>query len=312
MLKWIDNKFIFVAGDDWYRRRAQDDASVWFKSIARKARRGKNGSTQQGCYAVTPKGELLRFINTSDPKKFTVTMLEALKLWDGVVQDKKVTIPEMKNFDYKVNVPPIDPSKDVLIKVQSRALTEKDGKLERWNSNGKAGGKPAVGHLWIKQAEWQSIVQNFKTMEVGETTPLTKRLIHRIAKFHLIDNTRGEGPAWESKDLKHAKVTLTRVKNGFAIRGMFLLTNQKKSLSHSTELSGEITINQSTARPVSWTMIAYGKHRGEGKYTRNARPGAQPLGFTFEFLPASKIRPIDLVPPQHMRWQRGYWEAEKH
>lgn len=310
IIKWLNKNCIAVVGDNWYRRRAKDEASLWFRSVAQKAGRGKNGSTQQGSYLTTSQGDLLAFINTSDPDRFLTAMLKGKKKWKQ--QGKgKLNIPDMKNPDYTVNVRPIDPAKDIVVEVQSRALTETNGKITRWDSQGKVGADAALGHLWIKQSEWAEFTKGMSQLKVGQKLPFPKRITTRIAKFHLIDNTRGEGPAWKKDEIKTAELHLTKTSKSYKVVGKFNLETKDKSRSFSGALSGTLVVEKGTpARPKIWTMTVYGKHSGEGRHTKNARPGAQPLAFTFEFL--SNPKPLDLVPPQHMRWQKGYWEAERH
>lgn len=237
-------------------------------------------------------------------------MLKGTKKWKQQGQEK-VSIPDMKNPDYTVNVRPIDPAKDIVVEVQSRALTEKNGKITKWDSQGKVGADAALGHLWIKQSEWAEFTKGMSLLKVGQKLPFPKRLTTRIAKFHLVDNTRGEGPAWKKDEIKTAELYLTKAPKGYGVVGKFKLETKDKTRAFSGVLRGVLILERGSAfRPASWNMTVYGKHSGEGRYTRNARPGAQPLAFTFGFL--SKPKPLDLVPPQHMRWQKGYWEAERH
>ena len=49
-------------------------------------------------------------------------------------------------------------------------------------------------NLWIRKDEHQSLVR-------GELPDSLKR---RIARFHLIDNTRGEPPMWDDADIPKA------------------------------------------------------------------------------------------------------------
>ena len=312
IIKWLNDDCISVVGDDWYRRRAKDDASVWFSGIARKAGRGKNGSTQQGSYLVTANGDLLAFINTSEPEKFILSMMQGKKRWKQLKPEQRTaTIPAMQTHDYKVNVKPIDPAKDLVIKVQSRALSETDGKLTRWDSQGQVGSKATLGHLWVKQSEWAGFAHELKQLADFEHLDIPPFLSHRIARFHLNDNTRGEGPAWKNSEIKKVAFECIKLDDGYDIRGSFQLETANKTRSFSGSLQGKLILEKgSSLRPKSWRMVAYGKHSGEGPHTRNARPGAQTLAFNFDFLP--KPKPLDLVPPQHMRWQQGYWQAEKH
>ncbi len=310
IIKWLNENCIAVVGDNWYRRRAKDEASIWFRSVAQKAGRGKNGGTQQGSYLVTPQGDVLAFINTSTPDRFLEIMLKGTNKWKQQGKEK-VSIPDMKNPDYTVNVRPIDPAKAIVVEVQSRALIEKNGKITKWDSQGKVGADAALGHLWIKQSEWAEFTKGLSQLKVGQKLPFPKRLATRIAKFHLVDNTRGEGPAWKKDEIKTAELSLTKAAKGYNVVGSFKLETKDKSRTFSGELRGVLEVEKASgARLKSWVMTVYGKHSGEGRYTKNARPGAQPLAFTFEFL--SDPKPLDLVPPQHMRWQKGYWEAERH
>jgi len=67
-----------------------------------------------------------------------------------------------------------------------------DGELCAGTCSFPGGDKAARDHLWLTAEEWKTLIAND---HVGETRRLPDRLVYRLARFHLVDNTRGEPPA---------------------------------------------------------------------------------------------------------------------
>src|SRR5204862_6071869 len=113
----------------------------------------------------------------------------------------------------------------------------------------------------------------------------------RLVRFHLIDNTRGEPPAWRRDEVRSIDLTLTvesvtanHIKmtlSGSALLATAADPTQAKR-GFDAKLSGRLNFDRRKGAFIWFDVVAVGDHWGEATYTRNARPGRQPLGVAIE------------------------------
>jgi hypothetical protein len=142
-------------------------------------------------------------------------------------------------------------------------------------------------------------------------------LVYRVARFHLVDNTRGEPPFWDRAAVRrhHLKLRVAEVTDHrliLRLDGSILITTSadldRADRGFDARLSGVIRYDAQAGKFDRFDLVAVGDHWGEGPFTRNARPGRTPLGVAFEL--ARGDRAADRVPPQGARDMREYWRSE--
>ena len=69
---------------------------------------------------------------------------------------------------------------------------------------------------------------------------LSKSLLKRIARFHLIDNTRGEPPMWKDNEIKKLKGTLQGKNGNSQLRATVHLQSADNKRAFEAELFGHI------------------------------------------------------------------------
>jgi hypothetical protein len=138
-------------------------------------------------------------------------------------------------------------------------------------------------HLWIRKDEAEALAQ-------GE---FPRSLQQRLARYHLVDNTRGEPPMWEAAEVKHVELTIQDGK----VRGWVHLETRRGDRGFRAQIAGEIEAAGGQVKRMD--LVAKGDFWGEGTYT----PGA-PLG-KFPFAVACRLVTADCaaarVPPQSAR-----------
>ena len=298
--KLLQEKFITVACNDWYQRRRQDAEGEFFRAVANQGpRKGQGGSTRQGHYVLTASGKLLGYNNNRGPDHRLQMIHSALKKWDALpATDKQATVPPHGKTDARYHRSL--PKGAQVIKAWTRAMEKKDGRFIPLSDN-KAGKLAAVDHLWLRTEEIQSLYQILHSG--GGALP--KRIAYRIARYHLLDSTRGEPPLWKSQSVKTLQISLNAQGQ---LTGKFTMTTNDGTLGYQGTLNGQLSFGK-TKNLTQFEMLAHGLHWGEGPYTRGARPGKTPLFVFFQLAP--KPQSIDLIPPQGMHWEQGYWQAEK-
>jgi hypothetical protein len=205
----------------------------------------------------------------------------------------------------------------LVIRTWTRILDRKDGEFCKGTCEGTGRDFPARDHVWLTAAEVQAIASiNPKT--TVKWHPLPEAVAVRLARNHLIDNTRGEPPHWSKEQIRsqELKLTIAEVSDArmlLRLDGEVLLATtadvKQSERGFDARLLGWIEVDRVKKTITRFDVAAVGDHWGEGTFTRGARPGRTPLGIAFEL--AKGDDPGDRVPPQGARWLDGYYRADR-
>jgi len=309
--------YVPIAADDWYQRRRSDAEGEFFRSVAKQGpRKDEGGSTQQGIYCLTADGKLLAYKNAGQaPDVMREVLRQGLKEWKRLPAERRnpgaVTVEPLDKTDANFSRKP--PEGGLIVRVYTRIL-ERDGAAQwkRGSCTVAGADKAARDHLWLTANEWKALIPSKLTE--GEQTPLPPAVVDRILRFHLTDNTRGEPPMWRREDVRahNLKMTVDRVtpeEVSFRLTGSALLATgsdaAKAARGFDVHLVGKLQYDRVKRVITRFDVVAVGDHWGEGPYTRQARPGRQPLGVAFELV--NKPNDADLVPPQAAREIGAYF-----
>lgn len=324
IIKLARTEFVPIAADDWYQRRRQDAEGEFFRKMSDQGPRKGNpgadgGATRQGIYVFTAAGKLLMYRNHNDAEVMKAAIRQGLKEWQKLPADQRepnaLKVGDAAKIDSAYRREP--PAGALIVSVHTRILDKTDkGDFCHGKCGFPGGDRAAQDHLWLTAEEWRSLIP--ANARKGDTAKLPERLVVRIARFHLVDDTRGEPPHWTKNQIRTGELT-TIVEDvndkGMTLRltGSFLLTTQadaaKADRGFDVRLEGTIHYDAAKKAIDRFDAVALGDHWGNGPLTRGARPGRTPLGIVFELSPGN--RPADRVPPQGARWLQGYLEAEK-
>lgn len=279
----LKNDFVPVAIDQAYQRRQQDAEGRFYQKIANQGPRkvGDGGPTTQGHYIATPDGAFLDYSNHRDPDGLLEILRESLEQYEPTaVAQIEAGKPDLK-FAYG------PPEGGLVVRVHSRILggyDETDDPMKRIFQKGTG-----RDNFWIRKDEHEALVR-------GE---LFESLITRMARFHFVDNTRGEPTMWEESEIVETDLSL---EDG-VLSGSIHLKIDSGKREYRADLLGFIDV---TAGQISrFDLLAKGFFRGEGQYTRGAPEGEFPLAIAFTLADGSDI--ADAVPPQGSRgWLDGY------
>jgi hypothetical protein len=307
--------YVPVAGDDWYTRRRADAEGEFFRRVADQGpRAGVGTSTRQGIYCFTASGKLLACRNSQDPAVMREVFRAGLAAWRKLPAAERApgaqSVGNLGRVDADYDRTP--PEGGLILNVFTRSL---DGDCQIGFADALckqgAGDEAARDHLWIRADEWRALVP--AQPRKGETVPVPGSIVMRIARFHLVDDTRGEPPHWLPDQVRSAKMTLTVEEvTGASVRlrldGSALMSTEadadRSSRGFDVSLLGYVSYDRTAAAITRFDLVAVGQHWGEGTYTRGARLGRTPLGIVFEL--AKGDAPADRIPPQGARELRTY------
>lgn len=139
-------------------------------------------------------------------------------------------------------------------------------------------------------------------------------IVRRLARFHLIDNTRGEMPAWEKDEIQLAQMTsVVEAATGSEIQlrleGSFVMSRPAHDgdggRSFAVRLIGRVHYDGGSHRIDRFDMVAMGEHRGNGPHMAALPPGPHVVGIAFEQIDENE--PFARIPPHGARHPEDYW-----
>jgi hypothetical protein len=317
IIRLATKEFIPVTCDDWYQRRRRDAEGDFFRAVANQGpRKGLNESTRQGIYCLTADGTLLAYKNAGqNPQVMREVLRQALAAWQKLPESRRkpgavrVAPPDAEDEQYVRRPPP----QGLILKVWTRALDRSpSGDLLPAACDPGRGGEAARDHAWFTAEEARTLLP--PEVKVGTQYPLPRKLALRLARFHLVDNTRGEPPAWEPEELRSCDLVLhveevTAEKIRLSLQGDVLLATSaflwEAKRGYRAQMHGTLLYDRRHARWESIRLTALGQHWGEGLHTQGARPGKNWLGVALELSLGDK--PMDRIPPQGARDRRDYF-----
>jgi hypothetical protein len=190
-----------------------------------------------------------------------------------------------EKVDARYDVRP--PEGGLVLRVHAKVLGGYAPTTDRWRQIFQSA--LSRDNLWVTRSEHQALVR-------GE---VPRSLQQRIARFHLVDNTRGEPPMWKSDEIRQLRMTLADGR----LDGEAHLQTAREDRGYDVKLKGEIEVEAD--RVVRFDMVALGRFWGSGPHTRGAPEGKFPLAISFTL--ADGTDTADQIPPQGSRgWLAGY------
>jgi hypothetical protein len=267
----LTTRYVPVAIDQHIHRRLHDAEGRLFAELVKRAGRFLD-VTAQGVYVFTSTGEPLAFRSTQDPSGLKEMLVSALKKSDS---DPRASgwIELAEDADFTLKAPAGVAVLDVISKVLG-------GYREAWDYRERilqsAHGRD---RCWIRQDEVASLSE--------DTVP--DSLLNRMARFHLVDNTRGEPPMWRADQIHTAEAML---RDGRFV-GSVRIETARGRRGYEAALLGFVDVEGGVL--TRFDVVARGLAWGRGYYNGGVPPGRYPLAVRFTV--ARGAQSFDAVPP---------------
>lgn len=287
IVQLLQQDFVPVAIDQANQRRQKDTEGEFYRKIARQSPRNDFTQTTQGFYVAAPDGELLLYNNNRDPAKVRRLMKDALAEFNarGKVDVQAI---EVEQVDARYDMQP--PQEGLVVRVQARVLAGYEPTTDPWRQIFQEA--LSRDNLWITKQEADKIAG-------GE---ISEALLQRIARFHLVDNTRGEPLMWKTAEVRSFDLKIDQQQ----LAGRVSIESLDGERGYEAELKGRIDVQDGKVK--RFDMVVLGECWGEGPYTRGAPKGRFPLAISFTLADGSDV--ADQIPPQGARgWLDGYLNA---
>ncbi len=190
IVRLLKSRFIPVAIDQAYQRRQKDAEGEFYRKIAGQGPRNNFQGTTQGLYLATASGKFLGFNNNRSGDRIRRRMTKALDEFRA----PGAAVIERGKVDVRYN--PSPPEGGMVVRVQSKILGGYEKTEDRWRKIFQD--SLSRDNLWVTKAEHDALA-------AGKILPTLQK---RIARYHLVDNTRGEPPMWKADEIRSLELSL--------------------------------------------------------------------------------------------------------
>ena len=202
-VKELTAKFIPAADEVGRLQSGKDAECRLFQKIAEQghyAGRTQPSFTRQGTYATTADGTLLASWNKNDPRIVARKLREALKNWDKLkAEGRKFSGEDPLDIAQLHRADRFFPEGGLVLKVNTRDLPRDPPQQRRWAQS------------WNQDFAWftKEEAGQFLPGEIGpgRTREVPRRLVERLARFHFLDNVRGQTPPFPVRTIEDATLT---------------------------------------------------------------------------------------------------------
>ena len=292
VIETLQKRFVPLALDVWYEERREDAAGELFRTVVYQREGLEPGRTTQGFYAFAPDGTLLEGWNHRGVDRLKANLKKAL---DGYEPPKAAALTGAADARFDRTLPDGARIVDVHARITKGDWPEPKDGYERVMQ-----AATSSDHLWIVREEIDALA-------AGTFPP---SLATRIARFHCIDNTRGEPPLWESAEVQRAGIEIEpNPKRANAallsvIDGTISLRSADGERGYDARVGGSVEIKNGAL--TKFDLAIRGDFFGSGEYTRNAPPGKFTLAIVLTLAEAAETNEAAKVPPQGARWLDDY------
>ncbi len=300
-LKTVINRyFVPVADEVGYLQFLAGKEKKLFRKIVKHpdshyADRDFPGDTHQGIYAVAPSGILLESINRQKPGPILNMLKEALREWKRMPAKKKYGYKGIEKENNRTQDQ--YPEDGLVLSVFSRDLPG-DKKLGDWRDRAWN-----MDYAWFKKKEARRFLPS--DPKKGQTRNVPRKLVHRIARHHLIDSVHGQVPSFSNEAVKKATLKSTVSSNDGQTVRLELSGNvhmkegpRKKDRSYKSKLMGNAVYNLNKEQFKSFELVAAGTRTGMAPHNQRSDDlGPSPMGHVLVLVPKKNRR--SKIAPSH-------------
>ena len=174
-----------------------------FQKIAEQghyAGRTRPSSTRQGTYATTADGTFLASWNNNNPRFVARKLREALKNWDKLkAEGRKFSGEDPLDIAQLNRADRFFPEGGLVLKVNTRDLPRNPPQQGRWADAWNQ------DFAWFTKDEAGQFLPG--EIEPGRTREVPRPLVERLARFHFLDNVRGQTSPFPARAIEDATLT---------------------------------------------------------------------------------------------------------
>jgi hypothetical protein len=268
--------------DEVYRlQRGRDPECVFFQDMANHGHYGgQPDSTRQGIYVCAPSGKFLSSINSNDPDRVLEMMRAGLQAWENLAGEERWLSAESA-IKPQHRWEDSFPSDGLIVNVISRDLPAQCDPLApcevKWNQD----------YIWYSKEEARQWLGT--DPQLGDVHQLPDELVARLARFHFVDNVKGQTSRFSRTGVKESQITtevvertgkLVRLKVSGLTTGVAGEGWWQSSNGVVTRVLGQATFDLEQGAFVQFELVALGRRWGYTRHNSRSRDSQSgPLGY---------------------------------
>jgi hypothetical protein len=268
----------------WRLQRGSDADCVFFQHMVNGGRRILDAGSRQGLWVCAPSGKVLAHVNSRRVEDVVATLARGRAAWDEL-EPRDRHVPERAELEPAHRWEQNYPVGGLVLERIARDLAPGGldaAPMEGWNRD----------FAWFTAAEVRAFLP--VDLAVGEVVELPL-IAARLARFHLVDNVRGQTLPFADPEIRSARLSARAVRRDgdelvlelegatrAVAEGPWLLGDNSWKPFHEhrheieTELIGRATFDVAAARFSAFELVGLGRFRG--RTVHNARRGDDPTG----------------------------------
>jgi hypothetical protein len=281
--------FVPAADEVWRLQRGDDADCRFFQRAVNGGELITDGGSRQGIWVFAPSGKLLANVNSLSPDTVGDMLERGLAAFAELPQEElqPADVAELTHAHRWEDNYPTDGL--VLERIARDVDLDPDALRGRWNPD----------YAWFSAAEMRGFLP--AEPEVGAEHAVPRALVERLARYHLVDNVRGQTVPFAPEEVREAELVahVTAVEGDLVdvqlegltrarADGRWLLgdNNWKPhgEFPHTmkTHLLGQARFDLAAGRFVVFELIAIGRRYGRTEFNaRGGDAGPSLVGFHF-------------------------------
>ncbi len=313
--------FVPAADEVWRLQRGLGPESRAFQAFADRAHYREPGGTRQGIYVCTPGGALLASVNALDPDQVLATLERGLAAWEAL--DERARRADAARAPHDLGAEArwerSYPADGLVLRCVGRDLPAAlDPRAPPPDARSNQ------DHVWLSADEARALVPaGVRPGEAWELVPLARRL----ARFHLVDNVRGQTlpfaePEVAGSWLRARAVAEDGARLALALEGATRASSDGTWLLGENDwtperpwprrlearLAGRAVWDRAAERFVSFELVALGLRTGTTGLNGRDPGSSGPIGFLVTLAPDE---PAERLPPAFADVYDAPWLRER-
>ena len=295
----LTEQFIPSTDEVFRLQRGSDPECVFFQDMANHGHYGgQPGSTRQGIYVCSPSGKFLASINSNSADRVLDMMRDGLAAWEKLSAEERRLSTE-NAIKPRHRWEDSCPSDGLIVNVIARDLPEQCDPLApaevKWNQD----------RVWYSKQEARQWLG--KDPQQGDVHQLPEELVARLARFHFVDNVKGQTSRFSRNGVKRSQISTEVVERKgpsveLKVSGMTRGVNAEGWWQSAngvvTRVLGHATFDLEQDAFVEFEMVALGRRWGYTRFNGRRRdPESGPLGYVFRLAArdAYRIAPASIA-----------------
>ncbi len=199
----LTQRFVCAADEVWRLQRGSEPDCLAFQSLSTGGKRITDRGTRQGFWVFAPGAGVLSRVNTRNPERVLEALDAGLAAWDELTDEQR-KLPKDLDLSSGHRWEDNFPEGGLALERIGRELGNKGlfGERSRlWNPD----------YAWFTEDE---LVAGFPDAMKNEDDLDLSSIARRLARFHLIDNVRGQSLPFADSEIELAELTASVLGGG--------------------------------------------------------------------------------------------------